>query len=137
LNLSEIVIRGARYFGNKNAPVFQDERYAHPELNALIDGIAAYLNEAGIQPADRVARYLPNGPQWIAVYYAVIRIGALSVCVSSAYKRDEISDHPQSWGYEDGPWKGPGPPLLVAADLSQFISRRHRSSLHLSNMPSR
>jgi hypothetical protein len=29
----------------------------------------------------------------------------------------EISDHQQSWGYEDGPWKGPGPPLLVAADF--------------------
>jgi dipeptidyl aminopeptidase/acylaminoacyl peptidase len=24
---------------------------------------------------------------------------------------------PASWGYEDGPWKGPGPPLLVAADF--------------------
>jgi len=31
--------------------------------------------------------------------------------------KTEISDHQQSWGYEDGPWKGPGPPLLVAADL--------------------
>jgi len=29
----------------------------------------------------------------------------------------EISDHQRSWGYEDGPWKGPGPPLLVAADF--------------------
>jgi hypothetical protein len=29
----------------------------------------------------------------------------------------EISDHQQNWGYEDGPWKGPGPPLLVAADF--------------------
>jgi len=28
-----------------------------------------------------------------------------------------ISDHQQSWGYEDGPWKGPGPPLLAAADF--------------------
>jgi len=28
-----------------------------------------------------------------------------------------ISDHHQNWGYEDGPWKGPGPPLLVAADF--------------------
>jgi hypothetical protein len=48
-----------------------------------------------------------------------------------------ISDHQQSWGYEDGPWKWPGPPLLVAADLSQFINRRHRSGLHPSSMPSR
>jgi len=29
----------------------------------------------------------------------------------------KISDHQQSWGYEDGPWKGPGPSLLVAADF--------------------
>ena len=28
-----------------------------------------------------------------------------------------ISDHQQSWGYEDGPWKGPELLLLVAADL--------------------
>jgi hypothetical protein len=32
-----------------------------------------------------------------------------------------ISDHQQSWGYEDGPLKGPGPSLLVAADfLKEF-----------------
>jgi len=49
----------------------------------------------------------------------------------------QISDHRQSWGYEDGSWKGPGPPLLVAADLSQFINRRHRSGLHPPNMRSR
>jgi len=30
----------------------------------------------------------------------------------------EISDQQQSWGYEDCPWKGPGPPLLVAYELS-------------------
>jgi hypothetical protein len=29
----------------------------------------------------------------------------------------EISDHQQSLGYEEGPWKGPGPPLLMVADF--------------------
>jgi hypothetical protein len=29
----------------------------------------------------------------------------------------KISDHQQSRGYEDGFWKGPEPPLLVAADF--------------------
>jgi len=32
-------------------------------------------------------------------------------------KKLKISGHQQSWRYEDGPWKGPGPPLLVAADF--------------------
>jgi hypothetical protein len=31
------------------------------------------------------------------------------------------SDHQQSWGYVDGPWKGPGPPLLAAADFLIFF----------------
>jgi hypothetical protein len=30
------------------------------------------------------------------------------------FRSIKISDHQQSWGYEDGPWKGPEPPLLVA-----------------------
>jgi hypothetical protein len=30
--------------------------------------------------------------------------------------RFQISDHQQRWGHEDGPWKEPGQPLLVAAD---------------------
>jgi len=29
----------------------------------------------------------------------------------------KISDHRQSWGYEDGPWKGLGFALLVIADF--------------------
>jgi len=28
---------------------------------------------------------------------------------------------PAELGYEDGPWKGPGPPLLVAADFKASI----------------
>ena len=90
MNLSEIVVNSARYFGDKTALVYQDKRYTYPELNALIENLAGYLNEVGIIRGDRVALYLPNCPQWIAVYYAIIRIGAVSVCVSSAYKRDEV-----------------------------------------------
>jgi hypothetical protein len=33
------------------------------------------------------------------------------------------SDHQQNWGYEDGPWKGPGSPLLVAADFHSLRLR--------------
>ena len=36
---------------------------------------------------------------------------------SSEVATTGISDHHRSWGYEDGPWKGPEPPLLVAADF--------------------
>jgi len=35
----------------------------------------------------------------------------------ASYELIKISDHQQSWGYEDGHWKVPGPPLLVVADF--------------------
>ena len=64
---------------------------------------------------------------------------SVEIQVGNRFKPDlvQISDHQQNWGYEDGPWKGPGPPLLGAADLYQFISRRHRSDTYPSGMPSR
>jgi hypothetical protein len=60
--------------------------------------------------------------------YWVDRQGGIKKCV----KYSKISDHQQSWGYEDGPWKGPKPSLLVAADLIhkppasiKFIPMKH------------
>jgi len=32
----------------------------------------------------------------------------LSCAIFGEEMYGEISDHQQSWGYEDGPWKGPG-----------------------------
>ena len=53
-----------------------------------------------------------------------IKLGAKAMGCSALEKNEgsnpdaaKISDHQQSWGYEDGPWKGPGPPLLVVADF--------------------
>jgi hypothetical protein len=35
----------------------------------------------------------------------------------SSHRVLKISDHRQSWGNEDGPWKRPEPPLLEATDF--------------------
>jgi hypothetical protein len=37
----------------------------------------------------------------------------------------QISDHHQSWGYEDGPWKGPRPALLVPLIFNANIKPAH------------
>jgi hypothetical protein len=44
-------------------------------------------------------------------------------CLYDDNLKPKISDHQRSWGYEDGPWKGPGPPLLVAADFFTSIHK--------------
>jgi len=55
------------------------------------------------------------------MYCSSVTNGKLCINLNKCKNIGKISDHQQSWGYEDGPWKGPGPPPLVAADFLKFF----------------
>lgn len=90
MNLSNMILQGARYFPDKEAIVFEDTRFTYRELNDSVDLVAAYLRDRGIKRNDRVALYCENRPEWIMLYYGIIRLGAIVVCVSSAYRSSEL-----------------------------------------------
>jgi long-chain acyl-CoA synthetase len=90
LNLSSIIDRGALNFADKAALVYNSERYTYERLKSAIDRIAFYLSEKGMGRGDHIAIYMPNCPEWVAAYYGIIRLGAVTVCASAAYKQKEI-----------------------------------------------
>ncbi|MGD0102098.1 MAG: AMP-binding protein, partial [Acidobacteriota bacterium] len=54
--------------------------------------LARYLTGIGVSKGDRVSIYMANRPEWILFYYAIAKIGAISVCVPGAYKREEMKE---------------------------------------------
>jgi acetoacetyl-CoA synthetase len=69
------------------AIVYLNERMAKPaelswpELRRQVGSFAGRLRAAGVQPGDRVAAYLPNGPQAVVAFLAAASVGAVwSVC---------------------------------------------------------
>jgi len=90
LNLSSIIDRGALNFADKIALVHNGQRYTYDHLKCAMDRIAFYLSEQGLRRGDRIAIHMPNCPEWVAAYYGIIRLGAVTVCVSAAYKQKEI-----------------------------------------------
>ena len=90
MNLSNMILQGARYFPDKEAIVFEDTRFTYRELNDAVGLVASYLKDRGIKRNDRVALYCENRPEWIMLYYGIIRLGAVVVCVSSAYRSSEL-----------------------------------------------
>lgn len=68
------------------AVVARNEKGRHtelswPELRRQVASLALHLKEQGVQPGDRVAAYLPNIPQTMVAFLAVVSIGAVwSVC---------------------------------------------------------
>ena len=52
-----------------------------PELRRQVASLALHLQEQGLQPGDRVAAYLPNVPQAMVAFLAVVSLGAIwSIC---------------------------------------------------------
>lgn len=90
MNLSNILRRCSFHFGEKKALLFGDRQYTYRELDALVNRMAGFFRDRGLSKGERISLYLPNCPEWIVAYYAIIRLGAVAVCVSPFYKQDEI-----------------------------------------------
>ncbi|HEY0886205.1 MAG TPA: acetoacetate--CoA ligase [Ramlibacter sp.] len=59
----------------------QASELSWPELRRQVASLALHLQEQGLQPGDRVAAYLPNVPQAMVAFLAVVSVGGIwSIC---------------------------------------------------------
>ena len=54
--------------------------------------VAGALAALGIGSGDRVALWLPNLPQWLTLYFALARLGAIAVAVNTRFRGAELGD---------------------------------------------
>ena len=90
MNVADLFARARLYCPDKKALVFGSESYTYAEMNRIINALARYLADIGVSKGDRVSIYMANRPEWILFYYAIARVGAISVCVPGAYKKEEM-----------------------------------------------
>jgi len=79
LNFAENLLR---FDGNRPALIALDERgrrreISYHELRRSVAGVAAALTADGVRPGDRVAGFLPNGPEAVIAMLAAASIGAI------------------------------------------------------------
>ncbi len=81
----------AQHNGAQPAIIFQDRPISYADLDAAIERAANGLAARGIAHGDRVAILMPNLPQFVIAYYAIIRVGGTVVPINVLYKADEIA----------------------------------------------
>jgi long-chain acyl-CoA synthetase len=91
MNISNILVQGAMCFPKKKALICANQSYTYEEFNTNVDHITLYLRNLGVTREHRVSLYLPNIPEWPMFYYGTARLGATSVCIASALKRQEVT----------------------------------------------
>jgi long-chain acyl-CoA synthetase len=96
-SLGDIVSASARDYPDAPALEFFGRTTSYRELEVEIARAATGLRERGVRPGDPVALVLPNCPQHIVAFYAVLRLGAVVVEHNPLYTarelRKQFEDH--------------------------------------------
>jgi long-chain acyl-CoA synthetase len=95
--LSDLLEASVRTYRSAMALEFFGAATTYRELGDAVDRAAAGLRSLGVVAGDRVALVLPNCPQHIIAFYAVLRLGAIVVEHNPLYTdrelRHQFEDH--------------------------------------------
>ena len=90
MNLVDPLRRHARRAPDHPALRFEGEKLSYAALEARARTLARGLRAHGVQPGDRIAIFLPNVPDFVAVYYAIQWVGAMAVSINAMFKSAEL-----------------------------------------------
>ncbi len=75
----------AKKFPEAPCTIFKGAKVSYHEMNSITDQLAAGLAESGVGKGDRVGIFMPNTPQFVMAYFALLKLGAVVVAINPLY----------------------------------------------------
>ncbi len=91
MNLKLMLEKAAGRYGRKTAIVLGDHRLSYTELDEASNKVANTLIRMGVNKGDRVAILLPNSPEFVIIYFGIVKAGSIAVPLDIKYKVDELA----------------------------------------------
>ena len=119
--MPDILDRTAKQFPEKTALIFQGFTLSFRQLKDMVDRFAACLTAFGVKQGDAVALLLPNVIPCVVAYFAILKIGAISVMNNPLYSDPEL----------DHQFNDSGAKVLVTLDLlgNRMIDLRPKTKI--------
>ena len=139
-SLVDLLDNAVATFGDRVALEFFGAEVTYTELGRRVARAAEGLRRLGVGPGDRVGLVLPNCPEHIVAFYAVLRLGAVVVEHNPLYTKSELAhqfeDHGASvavvWDKVAPLVQGlPGVEHVVAVDITASMPLTKRLALRL------
>ena len=78
-------------FADRVALIDGNRRYSYADIDRLTDNLALNLLELGLKPVDRVVPTLPNVAEFVLLYFALQKIGAIPIAALVTHRYSEIN----------------------------------------------
>ena len=88
--LPDILEGKAQIYPDDTAIIFKNRRFSYQEYNNTVNRLTAALQNLGVDKGERVAIHLPNCPQFVFAYYAILRLGGIVVPCNPTYANREL-----------------------------------------------
>lgn len=90
----------ARKYPDRACTIFKGAVVTYKEMNDISDHLAAALVDMGVKKGDRVGIFMPNSPQFVMAYYAILKAGGVVVATNPLYTAPEIEHQASDAGIE-------------------------------------
>lgn len=91
LRIGSLPAHAARYWGRRDALVFEGRRWTFADLDREVDRLAWALLKSGFEPGEKIGLWFTNQPEYIFLLFAIAKIGAVAVPLNTRYRTQDIS----------------------------------------------
>ena len=133
--LFSVLDESASKYPDQVYTVFNDATRTYTQVKDTADRIANFLASHGIQKGDRVAIFLPNLPHYPAVFFGILKAGAVCVTCNPLYTANELNyqlkdagakavfcmDHPQFYPIAVEAIKGSDVETVVICGVKSYL----------------
>ncbi|WP_299027913.1 long-chain fatty acid--CoA ligase [uncultured Thermanaerothrix sp.] len=71
--------------------IYRDQRLSYAQVEAISTHLARWLRELGVHRGERIGLALPNSPQFVIAFFAVLKAGGIVVALNPAYRERELA----------------------------------------------
>jgi long-chain acyl-CoA synthetase len=100
ITLHSLLEEAARKHPAKPCTNFKGATISYKEMDEITDRLAAGLADLGVKKGDRVGMFMLNTPQFVMVYFAILKLGGVVVAVNPLYSPPEIEHQVNDAGLE-------------------------------------
>jgi len=91
MNLKQMLAKSVKRYAGKTAIAMGDQRLSYAQLDEASNKVANTLLGMGVSKGDQVAMLLSNSPEFVTIYFGVVKIGGIAVPLDVRYRLDELA----------------------------------------------